>query len=443
MLPDLSLAARRAWRSPWRRSYSRSKRAKWETEADYCSGGKTTAPYDKGMRLVDFIDLAILDYLMSPQRGAPGPRPKTTTTETRVAGGGGGRRPPLTLPPLSPTPQYAAPLPPSTSSLIGRSAELARRPLPEPPLLLVELPGLVARYGPGIAAADSTWKEGPRLVATALGVDIPVAAVASTSPTHRSSDTSLSEPNEDKEKTATAVDGSKELKSSRAAPLPLTGAQVLETLAHRKKRGQGALEFYCLKQRHRGDEYRPYDLEVVPPSRAGPDHYLFSSGGVRQVTQRLPGDLISLEYWRREAEQWRSLRAVPFFRDYRLHMALRWWRQNVRRMVFQRRRSALWGSLLTATPPLRHALGLLAGVNEELAALRWLPCALRGRSYTLREFRRSLTTSRGQSLDTLETLLRQRTAILHAVHQECYDAQQELQRRVDRATNEPTDRQRP
>lgn len=67
---------------------------------------------------------------------------------------------------------------------------------------------------------------------------------------------SLSEPNEDKEKTATAVDGSKELKSSRAAPLPLTGAQVLETLAHRKKRGQGALEFYCLKQRHRGDEYR-------------------------------------------------------------------------------------------------------------------------------------------------------------------------------------------
>ncbi|KAG7279072.1 hypothetical protein CRUP_031708 [Coryphaenoides rupestris] len=68
MLPDLSLAARRAWRSPWRRSYSRSKRAKWETEADYCSGGKTTAPYDKGMRLVDFIDLAILDYLMSTFR---------------------------------------------------------------------------------------------------------------------------------------------------------------------------------------------------------------------------------------------------------------------------------------------------------------------------------------------------------------------------------------
>ncbi|KAM3865291.1 neutrophil cytosol factor 4 [Diretmus argenteus] len=29
MLPDLSLATRRSWRSPWRRSYSRSKLAKW------------------------------------------------------------------------------------------------------------------------------------------------------------------------------------------------------------------------------------------------------------------------------------------------------------------------------------------------------------------------------------------------------------------------------
>jgi len=130
-----------------------------------------------------------------PRRGAPpGPRPKpeTTATETRAAGGGGGRGPPLTLPPLSPTPRGRVRRPPppfDIESLIVRSTELARRPLPEPPLLLVELPGLVARYGPAIAAAASAWKEGPRLVATALGVDIPVAAVTSASPTHRSPDT--------------------------------------------------------------------------------------------------------------------------------------------------------------------------------------------------------------------------------------------------------------
>ncbi|XP_061130715.1 extracellular serine/threonine protein kinase FAM20C-like isoform X1 [Syngnathus typhle] len=65
MLPDLSLATRRSWRSPWRRSYSRSKLAKWETEPDYCTTIKKTAPYDKGTRLVDFIDMVILDFLMS------------------------------------------------------------------------------------------------------------------------------------------------------------------------------------------------------------------------------------------------------------------------------------------------------------------------------------------------------------------------------------------
>ncbi|XP_029951129.1 extracellular serine/threonine protein kinase FAM20C-like [Salarias fasciatus] len=64
MLPDLSLAPRRSWRSPWRRSYSRSKLAKWETDPDYCSSVKKVAPYDRGTRLVDFMDMIILDYLM-------------------------------------------------------------------------------------------------------------------------------------------------------------------------------------------------------------------------------------------------------------------------------------------------------------------------------------------------------------------------------------------
>lgn len=38
---------------------------RWESEPDYCSTVKKTAPYNKGTRLVDFIDLVILDFLMS------------------------------------------------------------------------------------------------------------------------------------------------------------------------------------------------------------------------------------------------------------------------------------------------------------------------------------------------------------------------------------------
>uniref|UniRef100_A0A7N5ZTU5 FAM20 C-terminal domain-containing protein n=1 Tax=Anabas testudineus TaxID=64144 RepID=A0A7N5ZTU5_ANATE len=65
MLPDLSLAPRRSWRSPWRRSYSRTKLAKWEKDPTYCDTVKQTPPYSHGTRLVDLIDMAILDFLMS------------------------------------------------------------------------------------------------------------------------------------------------------------------------------------------------------------------------------------------------------------------------------------------------------------------------------------------------------------------------------------------
>uniref|UniRef100_A0A8C8GC92 FAM20 C-terminal domain-containing protein n=1 Tax=Oncorhynchus tshawytscha TaxID=74940 RepID=A0A8C8GC92_ONCTS len=65
MLPDLSLAPRRSWRSPWRRSYSRTKLAPWEKNPDYCDTVKQTPPYNQGTRLVDLIDMVILDFLMS------------------------------------------------------------------------------------------------------------------------------------------------------------------------------------------------------------------------------------------------------------------------------------------------------------------------------------------------------------------------------------------
>ncbi|XP_069557529.1 extracellular serine/threonine protein kinase FAM20C-like [Brachyistius frenatus] len=65
MLPDLILAPRRSWRSPWRRSYSRTKLAKWEKDPTYCDTVKQTPPYNHGTRLVDLIDMAVLDFLMS------------------------------------------------------------------------------------------------------------------------------------------------------------------------------------------------------------------------------------------------------------------------------------------------------------------------------------------------------------------------------------------
>jgi hypothetical protein len=126
-----------------------------------------------------------------PPYGPPGQSPPDITqlrprskVKSRVPKVDVVRGPPLTLPPLTPRGRGRCPPAFGFESLIGLSTVLARRP-PSTVLSLVELPGLIAQYGPGIAIGDSLWTEGPHMVATALGADIPIAVVP---PVHRSPD---------------------------------------------------------------------------------------------------------------------------------------------------------------------------------------------------------------------------------------------------------------
>ncbi|XP_056384189.1 extracellular serine/threonine protein kinase FAM20C-like isoform X2 [Hyla sarda] len=66
-LPDTTLARRKSWRSPWRRSYHKNKKADWETNPKYCETVKVTPPYNEGTRLLDLIDLSVLDFFMGNQ----------------------------------------------------------------------------------------------------------------------------------------------------------------------------------------------------------------------------------------------------------------------------------------------------------------------------------------------------------------------------------------
>ncbi|XP_009884487.1 PREDICTED: extracellular serine/threonine protein kinase FAM20C [Charadrius vociferus] len=63
-LPDLSLAKRKTWRNPWRRSYHKRKKAEWEVDPDYCEEVKQTPPYDSGTRILDVMDMTVFDFLM-------------------------------------------------------------------------------------------------------------------------------------------------------------------------------------------------------------------------------------------------------------------------------------------------------------------------------------------------------------------------------------------
>ncbi|KAH0540615.1 hypothetical protein KQX54_018541 [Cotesia glomerata] len=62
-LPAREMASRKVWRHPWRRSYHKRKKAQWETDSNYCSLVKEIPPYDEGRRLLDLMDMSVLDFL--------------------------------------------------------------------------------------------------------------------------------------------------------------------------------------------------------------------------------------------------------------------------------------------------------------------------------------------------------------------------------------------
>jgi len=64
-LPSKNLAPRKVWRHPYRRSYHKRKKAVWETDLTYCDAVvKHSPPYDSGRRLLDLMDMAVLDFLI-------------------------------------------------------------------------------------------------------------------------------------------------------------------------------------------------------------------------------------------------------------------------------------------------------------------------------------------------------------------------------------------
>ncbi|KAK8770575.1 hypothetical protein V5799_012960 [Amblyomma americanum] len=63
-LPSKDIAPRKSWRHPWRRSYHKRRKAKWELDDDYCVQVRSTPPYDRGRRLPDLMDMAVFDFLI-------------------------------------------------------------------------------------------------------------------------------------------------------------------------------------------------------------------------------------------------------------------------------------------------------------------------------------------------------------------------------------------
>lgn len=83
------------------------------------------------------------------------------------------------LPPLCPKPPSLPPASCLARRLFSRAPLVLHNVPPDTqtsdrPLSVVELPHLIAQVGPGIAIRETKWPGGPRLMASALGTEIPI-----------------------------------------------------------------------------------------------------------------------------------------------------------------------------------------------------------------------------------------------------------------------------
>ncbi|XP_047434083.1 dynein heavy chain domain-containing protein 1 [Mugil cephalus] len=335
------------------------------------------------------------------------------------------RSPPeVTLPPLCPEPRSVS----AAKSLFSRSPVFKTPPSDSPPSL-VELPRLIAQVGAERDGVRSVkWKEGPRLMTSALGTDIPLSVGQS----RTEKDESIKVTPCKDQKIITARDG----KSTKASKCALAGVEVVQVLA--RKRDLGDFEIYYLKEVD-ADAHRPYDLRVVHSGDAGSEHYIFSSNTVLHVTETGYGGAVSLAEWYREYLLWTALQEIPFFRGFRLQKAFSWWHKNVRSRFFQRKRKKLQDALLTVVPQFRNGLHLFAGVIEELKGTRW--SLDDSKTYTLQEFKNILISKDRECLQVLKKLSQRRAVILNMVKEGCYKTHHELQLQVQLAKKQNRSRE--
>ncbi|XP_055013923.1 dynein heavy chain domain-containing protein 1 [Boleophthalmus pectinirostris] len=242
----------------------------------------------------------------------------------------------------------------------------------------VRLPRLIAQVGHRRALHGSKWTQGPQLVASALGTELPVIQRSVPEPEQ------VEQPGENQTRR-----GPVRFRKARVPRGPVNVEEVLYLLSTSGAHHRGPQIFYL--QEEPGPVHRPYDLHVVAPSKARSEHYVFCRSGVFHMTPSGYGGMTSLAQWYREAVYWHALHKMPFFRLFKLRKAFCWWRLHVRHCLFRRRCEQLQSLLLTDSALYRAALFGLARTQQEVWSSPWLP---QSGSYKLMELCDALQNQR-------------------------------------------------
>jgi hypothetical protein len=111
---------------------------------------------------------------------------------------------------------------------------------------------------------------------------------------------------------------------------------------HEQHQGRLGMFIMCNFARAHADTYQPYDLLAVPSEAAEAEHFIVSASGMCHFR---PGDngnsATPLHRWVREAQCFKALKHLLFFRKFAMVWTFVRWKQRHRREKFQRRAAFL------------------------------------------------------------------------------------------------------
>ncbi|XP_069616108.1 dynein heavy chain domain-containing protein 1 [Ranitomeya imitator] len=250
--------------------------------------------------------------------------------------------------------------PPDTSELYRLPRDLEKRyRVQQSPIHVHELAYYVGDVGAELAAMESMWQCGHKGVPRALRTELPVIVHPDTHPrTHssRAPDDLCQEV--------------KPEKSVGATGYQLTGYEAAELLVQCRHLGK---VIFLYLNRTCTVHSCIYDLRVAPNSRLHPEHFVFSPFGILHVDPVSGSEVQELGVWHREAVLCRTLRKIPYYRDFLKRRTFTRWQRSVRRICFLRRTDLLSRRLLMNVPHYMAALHHINRFLEEMALLLWFP----------------------------------------------------------------------
>ncbi|XP_073421185.1 dynein heavy chain domain-containing protein 1-like isoform X2 [Dendrobates tinctorius] len=307
--------------------------------------------------------------------------------------------------------------PPDTSVLYRLPRNLEKRyRARQSPIYVHELAYYVGDVGAELAAVESMWQCGHKGVPRAFRTELPVIVHPDTDPRTHSSG-SLDELYQELEPE----------KSVGATGHLLTGYEAAELLV--QCRHLGKVVFLYLN-RSCDVHNCVYDLRVTPLSRLLPEHFVFSPFGILHVDPVSGSEVQDLGVWHREAVLCRTLRTIPYYRDFLKRRIFTRWQRSVRRICFLRRRALLSRRLLMNIPHYMAALHHINRFLKEMELLLWFPVHLPN-PISIEQLENDLHQMRSTTKGHVVHLLTLTAQVLEMVRQDSYLMVQSSQKDED------------